>query len=132
MKPGVPAWSVVVVAFRGPHHVLAITRAFNTRDPGLPGGDSEPQDATPADTARRELLEETGMTATELRCMDQWTGERGQPVFAFFAPKIRGARLRASPEGKPFWTSPKRLMIKTATYRETAARLFAKLGRMNG
>ena len=131
MKPGTPAWSVVVVAFRGPRHILAVTRSFNTRDPALPGGDSEPRDATPADTARRELFEETGMSATELRCMDQWVGERGQPVFAFFAPKLRG-RLRASPEGKPFWTTPGRLLVKTATYRETAARLMEKLGRASG
>jgi 8-oxo-dGTP pyrophosphatase MutT (NUDIX family) len=132
MKPGIPAWSVVVVVFRGPRHVLAISRQFNTRDPALPGGDSEAQDASPSDTARRELFEETGVRALELRCMGQWVGERGQPVFAFFVPKWRGIRLRASDEGKPFWALPPQLLATTATYRDTALQLLTKLGRVSG
>jgi 8-oxo-dGTP pyrophosphatase MutT (NUDIX family) len=130
MKDGYPAWSVVVVVFSGPHNVLAISRNFNTRDPSFPGGDSEPRDKTPAATAKRELFEETGLTALELRCMDEWTGERGQTVYAFFVPKWKGARLRTSDEGKPYWTRPHRLLVKTATYRDTAQRLLEKLGRV--
>ncbi len=130
MKDGTPAWSVVVVVFKGPTSVLAISRNFNTRDPSLPGGDSEPEDANPAATAVRELFEETGIQAIELRCMDQWVGDRGQPVFAFFIPKWKGSRLRTSDEGKPFWTVPGRLLIKSATYRDYAQRLLEKLGRV--
>jgi 8-oxo-dGTP pyrophosphatase MutT (NUDIX family) len=130
MKDSVPAWSVVVVAFDGPANVLAISRGFNPRDPAFPGGDSEAEDESPASTAKRELFEETGLTAMELRCMDQWTGDRGQPVFAFFVPRWRGPRLRTGAEGKPFWSRPERLLVKTATFRDTAQRLLAKLGRV--
>jgi len=130
MKPGVPAWSVVVVLFKGANMVLAVSRSFNTRDPALPGGDSEVTDRDPAATAKRELFEETGITATELRCMDQWVGERGQPVYAFFAPKWKGVRLRTSDEGKPFWTRPRNLLAKSATYRDIAQKLLTKLGRV--
>ena len=119
-----------MVVLSGAHNILAISRNFNTRNPGLPGGDSESFDDSPADTARRELYEETGIQAVELRCMDQWTGERGQPVFAFIVPKWKGSRLRTSDEGKPFWTRPRRLLIKSAAYRDSAQRILEKLGRV--
>jgi len=118
----------VAVVPNGPH-VLAITRGFNPKDPSFPGGDSEPTDDTPAETAQRELFEETGIIAQELRAIDQWVGERGQPVFAFFVPQWQG-RLRASNEGKPFWTPPQRLLVSTATYSASALRLMEKLGRV--
>lgn len=132
MKTGIPAWSVVVVVFQGPRFVLAISRNFNQRDPGFPGGDSEPEDENPAATAKRELFEETGVYAVELRNMAQWTSDRGAPVYAFFVPKwkLPASRLRTSNEGKPFWTTPQRLLIKSATYRETARLLLEKLGRV--
>lgn len=129
MKDGTPAWSVVIFVANGNNDVLAIYRNFNMRDPALPGGDSEPSDASPAQTTARELREETGLTALEARCIDRWEGDRGQPVFAFFVPKWKG-RLRASNEGKPFWTQPKTLLAKTAHFREYAERLFLKLSEM--
>ena len=127
MKDGTPAWSAIAVVFNGPRNVLAISRGFNTRDPGFPGGDSEETDASPAQTASRELFEETGVTALELRCIDQWVGERGQPVFAFYIPRWRCARLRTSSEGKPFWTHPDTLVKKTAFYCNEARNVFEKL-----
>lgn len=130
MKQGTPAWSAVTVVFKGPRLILAVSRNFNTHNPGLPGGDSEPEDANPAATAKRELYEETGITALELRCMDQWLGERGQPVYAFVVPKWRGTRLRVSPEGKPFWARAEHLLIPSAKYRHDARRLLEKLKRM--
>lgn len=128
MKPGVPAWSVVIVVMRGMHEFLALTRNFNPRDPALPGGDSEDSDAAPAETARRELLEETGLTAKELRCIDRFEGDRGQPVFVFFATKWSG-KPRIGSEGKPYWSSPNALTTKTATYKEEARRILQVLGR---
>lgn len=127
MKDVLPAWSVVIIVPKGEHFLLAINRGFNTRNPALPGGDSIPEDESPAHTAQRELLEETGLYAAELRCVDQRDGERGQPVFTFFCPKFRG-KLRVSGEGKPFWTSPERLLIKTAEFRGEAQRLLENLG----
>ena len=44
-----------MVVFNGPYNVLAVSRNFSARDPALPGGDSSEGDATPADTAKREL-----------------------------------------------------------------------------
>ncbi len=121
-----------MVVFKGPRFVLAISRDFNQRNPAFPGGDSDPEDATPADTAKRELFEETGIRATELRSMAQWTGSRGIPVYAFFVPKwgLPAGRLRTSNEGKPFWTTPEKLLIKSATYRDSARVLLTKLGRV--
>jgi 8-oxo-dGTP pyrophosphatase MutT (NUDIX family) len=130
MKEGTPAWSVVTVLFSGPQHVLALARNFNPRDPAFPGGDSEPLDDNPEATACRELLEETGVEALELKLMDKWTGERGQPVFAFFIPRWRCVRLRTGDEGKPFWTRPERLIYRGATYGVQAQHLLAKLGRI--
>ena len=131
MKEGTPAWSVVVVVFKGSQSVLAITRGFNPRDPSFPGGDSELTDKTPAETARREMREETGLKATEMRRIDEWVGERGQPVYAFLVTKWkRSGRLRSSEEGKPFWTRPQRLLVPSATYRHDARRLLSKLGRL--
>ena len=127
MKDGIPAWSVVIVVPRGENTVLALSRGFNPRDPALPGGDSESTDESPAATAHRELLEETGIVANELRCVDQWEGERGQPVFAFVAPKWKG-KLRVSTEGKPFWTHPKTLLVNRATFHQQTQKLFDKLG----
>lgn len=129
MKPGIPAWSVLTIVFKGPH-VLAISRNFNQRDPAFPGGDSEPSDPSPADTAMRELYEETGIQAMELRLMEQWEGDRGQPVFAFFVPRWQGSRLRTSDEGKPFWARPEKFTVPTATFRETSQILLQKLGKL--
>jgi 8-oxo-dGTP pyrophosphatase MutT (NUDIX family) len=127
MKEGVPAWSVVVVVSNGNNDVLAISRGFNLQDPALPGGDSEPFDESPVQTAARELYEETGLRAQgEANCIDSWTGERGQPVFAFYVSQWRG-RLRTSSEGKPFWTQPKNLLARGAYYRDEAKRVFEKL-----
>lgn len=127
MKEGVPAWSVVVVVSNLHNDVLAISRGWDLRNPALPGGDSEPFDESPAHTAMRELFEETGITALEARCIERWEGDRGQPVFAFFITKWKGKRLRASAEGKPFWTQPNTLLSKTAQFRDDAKRVFLKI-----
>lgn len=127
MKDGTPAWSVVVVAINKHDRILAIARNFNSRNPALPGGDSIESDTQPARTAKRELFEETGVTALALRCIDRWEGDRGQPVYVFFAEQWKGAHLRTSNEGKPFWTTPETLFRKTATYGVEARRILDKL-----
>lgn len=127
MKNGTPAWSVVIVVANGNNDVLAISRGFAVRDPAFPGGDSEPGDETPAKTVQRELYEETGLRAQEAKLIDRWEGERGQPVFVFYVPKFSGRRLRASTEGKPFWTQPNTLLMKSAYYRDEAKRILEKL-----
>ena len=130
MKPGVPAWSVVLVVPRGSHEILAVSRSFNLRDPALPGGDSEEGDQSPAETAQRVLYEETSLRAQELKCIDRWEGEREQPVFVFYVPKWAGKRLRVSDKGKPYWTGMRTLLVKTATFRDDAQRIFNTMGRV--
>ncbi len=126
----IPAWSVVVVVFNKHEHVLAISRNFNPRDPGLPDGDSLPTDQTPAQTAARVLFEKTGLTALELRCVDQWEGSLDQQVYVFVVPRWKGARPRTTDSGKPFWTAPEGLFVRTALFREEAKRIFDKLHAM--
>jgi len=124
MKDGTPAWSAVMVVPRG-REVLILNRGFNPKDPAAPGGDSEPEDGSPAETARRELHEETGLIALEVKCIDEWQGSRGQPVYAFLVNRWKG-RLRSSSEGKPFWSNPRRLLSPTAAYHKDAVRLLQK------
>jgi len=126
MKNPNPAWSAIVVVAKSPDVLLAVTRGFDTRDVNFPGGDAEPSDVTPADTAQRELYEETGLRATRLRLVHQWPGDRGQVVYAFVADGFRG-RLRASAEGKPFWTNKMRLLGPRSSYRLTTGALLRKL-----
>ncbi|MEE8385942.1 MAG: NUDIX domain-containing protein [Dehalococcoidia bacterium] len=130
MKDGTPMWSAVVIVPRGQHQVLALNRGFSQRDPAFPGGDWDVADASPAATARRELWEETGIEAIELKCVDRWQGERGQEVYAFLVSRWKGSRIRPSAEGKPFWTRPDKLLAPTATFREDARRLLQKVGEL--
>lgn len=122
-------YSVVILVMRGTEHVLAITRNFDIKNPALPGGNAEPGDETPAASAARELREETGIQALALTFLEQWIGERGQPVYAFYAPKWRG-HLRTSSAGKPYWTKPTNLLAKTAQFGDIALKLLDQLGRV--
>lgn len=66
-KDGVPtkqASCVLIVANDG--KILAVSRKSNPSDFGMPGGKVDPGE-TPLEAAARELQEETGLTATNLR-----------------------------------------------------------------
>jgi ADP-ribose pyrophosphatase YjhB (NUDIX family) len=121
-------WSVVVVVPRAAQYAV-IARGFNTRDINFPGGYKDPEDATPADTAARELYEETGLmtTAEFLKLIDTWKGAQNEPVYAYLATGYRG-RMRSSGEGKPFWTANISSLVKrTSTFRQDNARLLRKM-----
>jgi 8-oxo-dGTP pyrophosphatase MutT (NUDIX family) len=125
-------WSIIAVIPRGEQFAV-IARGFSTRNINFPGGDKTEQDQTPADTAVREILEETGLytTAEFLRLIDTWKGSRGQRVYAFYITGFQG-RLRSSPEGKTFWTAQTSLLISSSSeFRDRAKRLLEKLTRMS-
>ncbi len=125
-----PRWSAVTVVFDG-DRVLALSRGYNPRNPAFPGGDAEKRDLDPARTAGRELYEETGIRARELRLMETWVGERGQKVYAFFVPRWHG-RIRSSSEGKTYWSFAGNMCRDSAVFRQDAERLLRKLGRLPG
>ena len=124
-------WSAVVVVPRGAQF-LVVARDFQPQNINFPGGDSEPEDRTPKDTAIRELREETGLgtEARFVRLMDRWVGAQGQPVYAFFVTAFNG-RERSSDEGKTFWTSQYPLLTSPhAEFREHNKRLLRTLTRI--
>jgi len=98
-------WSVALVVPRGQQY-LAIARNFNPRDVNLPGGNSDPEDTEPVQTAIRELFEESGLRTQppQLHLLEARPNERGVLTYAYLVKGYRG-RLRASEEGKPFWTA---------------------------
>lgn len=130
MKEGTPRWSAVVVAFNGAN-ILAVSRGYIPRDPAMPGGDATDEDTSPAATAAREMFEETGLRARELRLMDVWEGTRGQKVYVFFVPRWQG-RLRSSSEGKAYWSTTANVLRRSATFRFEARRILEKLQRLPG
>lgn len=124
-------WSAVAIVPRGEQY-LVVARNFQPKDVNFPGGNSEPGDRTPKDTAIRELLEETGVgTQPEfVQLMDKWRGADGEPVYAFFVTAFTG-RERSSDEGKAFWTSNlTSLTAKQSTFRVGNKRLLKKLLRL--
>lgn len=122
------AWSVVLVVPRGTL-LLAQARRFVSRDRNFPGGDSEADDRNAAHTASRLLQEETGLLSRpeDFQMLDTWTGERGQPVYAYLVTRFRG-RPRASGKGKVFWTKKyESLMTVTCTFAPYNTRVIQKL-----
>lgn len=105
MRATTPRWSVALVVPRGQQY-LAIARHFNPRDVNLIGGDAEPEDTEPVQTAIRELFEESGLRTQphQLQLLEAQPNERGRLTYAYLVKAYRG-RLRSSEEGKPFWTA---------------------------
>ena len=124
-------WSAVVVVPRN-DQFLVVARGFQPKNINFPGGDSEPEDRTPKDTALRELREEAGLSSEPkyVRLMDKWLGSDGQPVYAFFVTAFSG-RERSSDEGKTFWTSKYSMLTNSqADFRDYNKRLLRKLMRI--
>lgn len=107
--------AAVVVLQRRDGKVLGVTRGRNLEDINPPGGNREPQDQSPLDTARRELYEETGIRLHEAVGIASWFKD-GRYVIAFKGIRWSG-ELRPSREGVPAWVHPKKLMQKSCTYR---------------
>lgn len=122
------AWSVVLIVPRGTL-LLIQARGFVARNRNFPGGDSEEGEPTAQHTAARVLQEETGLLADieHFEILDTWTGERGQPVYAYIVTRYRG-RAGSRAKGKVFWSKNyESLMSKSSTFAEFNARIIRKL-----
>jgi 8-oxo-dGTP pyrophosphatase MutT (NUDIX family) len=115
-------WDAAVVLLqRRDGKVLGVTRGNKQDDINLPGGRREPQDRTPFDTAKRELLEETGIRLFEVCPIVNWV-KNGKRIIVFEVFSWDGW-LRPSAEGTPIWTHPINLLRRSCTYSEYARRL---------
>jgi ADP-ribose pyrophosphatase len=88
----------------------------------LPAGLIDPGES-PAETARRELLEETGYRAEEIQVLGELTTDTGRMsnrIWACFAPSVRKAASHESESG-----------IETLTYTTKELREAIKAGHFN-
>lgn len=121
--------ALVVIEVDG--RVLAISRDSDVWDWGFPGGTAEPGvDCTIADTAFRELEEETGVVAKTLELLHR---ERSGShlVTTFLATRIERwpAVLRSEPfEGYVNLVDPSALVAPTCRYRNHARIVLGKAG----
>jgi 8-oxo-dGTP pyrophosphatase MutT (NUDIX family) len=122
--------AALVVLQHDDGRVLAISRGDDVWDWGFPGGTADPQDITIADTAFRELLEETGVVASELALLHREHAD-GHVVTTFVATQIHAwpAVLRSDPfEGYVDFVDPKTLVAPTCRYRKHAKVVLKKAG----
>jgi 8-oxo-dGTP pyrophosphatase MutT (NUDIX family) len=119
-------WHAAVIVLRQPDgRVLSVTRGDDLDDVNLPGGHRKWRDRSPAETARRELQEETGLLAQELRPLAAWS-HQGRRVVAFQGLGWSG-RLRPSPEGHPAWVRPEELRGPGSRFRRENGMLLSRL-----
>jgi 8-oxo-dGTP pyrophosphatase MutT (NUDIX family) len=112
--------------------VLAISRDHDVLDLGLPGGTAEPaRDRTIADTAFRELMEETGVVARELSWLHEgMSGTHYVTTFRLESAATWPPAFRSTPfEGHVGWVAPERLLAPTCRYKDHA-RIILELGEL--
>lgn len=118
-------WNVVlIVPIEG--QVVAIARDFDPVDVNLPGGSDEYLDKNPMDTARRELLEETGLQSVEMTLVDCWKNKDSSVTYAYQVTLFAG-KLRSSSAGKTFLAAPKQLCREECTFAGKNTRLLKRL-----
>jgi len=101
---------VVVLVVRPDGKVLTVTRFNDASDVNLPGGSAEDWEE-PIEAARRELEEETGLTAGR---MVKIRSERiDDKVVNVFKVLDYTGRLRSSPEGDVAWSDPEDVLKST-------------------
>jgi 8-oxo-dGTP pyrophosphatase MutT (NUDIX family) len=119
-------WHATVIVLQKPDgRVLGVTRGDDLDDLNLPGGNRKLQDRSPAETAQRELREETGLQVKTLRPLAVWTCE-GRKILAFQGLSWSG-KLRPSFEGHPFWVQPEELEGIGSRFRHENGMLLKRL-----
>ena len=115
------AATVLIIADDG--KVLAVSRRDDPTAFGLPGGKVDPGE-TPAEAAARELEEETGLTATNLKPV--FVREEGDGyTTTTFVGHVTG-NIRTDEEGVVRWVH--RDVLFNGPFGEYNKKLFAKLG----
>jgi len=98
-----PIEFVVVFIKRADGKILGVTRGQNVFNINMPGGGVDPGE-DPDDAAKRELWEETGYIASEVREI-----YREGKVVAFKVLDLTGS-LRSSSEGKAAWVDEEAIL----------------------
>jgi 8-oxo-dGTP pyrophosphatase MutT (NUDIX family) len=120
------SWDAAVVVLVKDGKVLGVTKGIDRQDINLPGGLRDPEDASPLDTATRELLEETGYQLLQAKPIASWFSKSGKYVIGFRGTRWTG-RLRSSEEGQAAWVSPRTLLGPGCTHRGLNAGLLGRL-----
>lgn len=118
-------WNVVLIV-PVEDNVVAIARGFDPVDVNLPGGTDQYLDKSPADTARRELLEETGLIAVDLELVDCWKLRDNSVTYAYLVKLFTG-KIRSSSAGKTFLAKPRQLCTEECTFASKNVRLLKRL-----
>lgn len=127
MRPDQKPFAAVVVVERD-GLVLSVSRKGKPEEKGLPGGRIEDGE-DPSDTARRELLEETGIRVGEMELVFDSLDDVGVRVIAYRALHVLGpAEQRCEAEtGLVEWIEP-RLFVTSSPFSTFNASLFKLLG----
>ena len=118
-------WSVVLVV-PVEEDVVAIAREFDPTDINLPGGWDEYTDLTPADTAKRELLEETGLQAKAFELIDYWENKNKSITYVYKITLWTG-KLRSSCAGKTFLAKRDQFCKEECTFSKYNKRALDKI-----
>jgi 8-oxo-dGTP pyrophosphatase MutT (NUDIX family) len=98
--------NVCIIVKNANGQCLGVSRRHDHNDYGFPAGKIE-KGETPAQAAMRELKEETGFTATELKLIDERI-YRDEPTFCFIAEvqtKLN-TRAKSDVDGVTDWVNP--------------------------